>query len=73
MRPSFGSLVSDPTFLNSLATNKDTVKEMKLKAFRNPKKYLYPESVKKYPQIRQIFEYMQQVGYYDEPRYGFIK
>jgi hypothetical protein len=49
------------------------VKELKQKAFKNPKKNLFPVLVKKYEQVKILFDYLQSLKYQDQPDYKFIK
>lgn len=44
-----------------------------MRAFKNPKKNLFPNIFKKYEQIKFLFDYLQTLRYQDQPDYKFIK
>jgi|LauGreDrversion4_2_1035121.scaffolds.fasta_scaffold249929_2 hypothetical protein len=44
-----------------------------MKAFKNPKKNLFPNLIKRYEQVKHIFEYLSSLKYHDQPDYKFIK
>eukprot|EP00347_Sterkiella_histriomuscorum_P017626 403348619 len=52
--------------------NKDQVRDMKLKAMRQPQKLLYNEIMKTYRQVNDIFEHIQSLEYSDCPNYKYI-
>ena len=53
--------------------HKDQVKELKQKAFKNPKKNLFPNIVKRFEQVKTLFDYLQNLRYQDQPDYKYIK
>lgn len=49
------------------------MRELKQKAFKNPKKTLFPNLIKKFEQVKSIFDYLQSLRYQDCPDYKYIK
>lgn len=46
---------------------------MKLKAFKNPKKHLFPSLYKRFEQVKQLFDYLSNLKYHDLPDYKYIR
>jgi hypothetical protein len=55
-----------------LVSDKDQVKKIKVEAFCEPVKYLYPNLAESMPQIHDIFCYLLQLDYNDLPDYYYI-
>jgi hypothetical protein len=68
-----GNKVMFKPFVYIIDINKDQVREQKIKAFKNPTKYLYPSLGKRFPQVRDIFNYLMSLRYEDEPNYRELK
>lgn len=57
----------------SLDSNKDQVREQKMKAFKNPKKLLFPNIGRKFEQIKDMYDYLLSLKYHDQPNYKYFK
>lgn len=53
-------------------SDKDLVKDAKLKAFCEPCKLLYPGLMEQYPEVHDFFCYLLQLDYADEPDYDYL-
>lgn len=53
-------------------SDKDLVQDAKLKAFCEPCKLLYPTLMAQYSQVHDMFCYLLQLDYEDEPDYDYI-
>jgi len=58
---------------NFLDTNKDEVRDMKKKAFKNPHKNLFPNLHHDYPEVNEIFLSIKKLKYESCPDYEFIR
>lgn len=53
---------------------KDEVKDMKMRCLSHPEKYLWtPVTIRKFPQVIEIFNYIKQMAYEDKPDYEFVR
>jgi hypothetical protein len=52
---------------------KDEVKEIKMKCFHAPEKYLWTASTKKMKEVRDIFYHLKSLNYDDKPDYEYIR
>jgi hypothetical protein len=48
------------------------VRDIKIKSIKNPEKYIWTTTTKRYPQIRDIFYHIKSLQYDDKPKYSFI-
>ena len=54
-------------------TNKDEVRDLKRKAFKNPKQLLFPNLYKDHPEIVEIFSHLKKLEYESAPDYNLIR
>lgn len=54
-------------------TNKDEVRDLKRKAFKNPTKLLFPTLHLDHAEINEIFLNLKKLKYESKPDYNFIK
>eukprot|EP00347_Sterkiella_histriomuscorum_P020241 403338552 len=52
---------------------KDEVKDIKLKCFSNPEKYLWTTTTRGLQQVKDIFYHLKNLEYADSPNYQFIR
>lgn len=72
MRSFHGETVNLYILIFVLDNNKDEVKDIKMKCLKKPEKYLLTTTIKKFPQIREIFNHIKSLQYEDKPKYSFI-
>jgi len=53
--------------------DKDEVKDLKEKAFKNPFKLLFPTVVKNYPEVIKIYEHLKHLHFSDKPNYDLFQ
>ncbi len=70
-----GETVSPYCMLNVLIVDnvKDEVKDIKLASMKNPEKSLWTGPTQKISQVKDIFYYINNLQYEDEPNYGYIQ
>ena len=49
------------------------MKDIKLSCLKNPEKFLWTTQALKYPQIKDIFYYINNLEYEDLPNYAYIR
>jgi hypothetical protein len=64
------AMLTDSSLIDS---NKDQVREQKMKAFKNPKKALFPNVGRRFEQVKEMFDYLLGLEYHDKPNYKFFK
>lgn len=51
---------------------KDEVKDIKSKCLKNPEKYLWATTTKRFPHLIEIFYHIKSLQYEDKPSYAFV-